>query len=190
MNVFIVVLTPVLSIAFVLADPFIKVLLTDKWIEVVPFFRILCVTSLLFPVHLYNLHIINVKGRSDLNLRLEIIKVVLSAIVLIAAMQFGMYALLYASVFMSIICVFINSAYSKMFIDYGIMSQLKDISPIVLYGMLASISVWMLNSMVLNNASDIFKLVAGVIVGSATYLSILYLVNPAFFSIIKKLRHD
>jgi teichuronic acid exporter len=185
-----VLLTPVLSIAFVLAEPFINVLLSNKWIEVVPYFRILCITSLLFPVHVFNLHIINVKGRSDLNLKLEIIKVTLSASVLICAMQFGMYALLYANVALSIVSLFINSAYSKMFIDYGIFSQLRDITPIVFYGVLASIFVWFLNSMALTNASDIIKLVAGVIVGLATYLIILYFANPAFFTIIKKLRHD
>jgi O-antigen/teichoic acid export membrane protein len=185
-----VFLTPVLAIAFVLADPFVKVLFTEKWNDVIPYFRILIVTSLLFPVQVFNLHIINVKGRSDLNLKLEIIKVTLSATILIAAMQYGMYALLYGNVLLAIIGIFINSVYSKMFIGYGIFSQLRDIMPIMFYGFLAAGAVWLLNATVLNGAPDIYQLLVGAAFGSVVYLVLLYLIKPEIFSFIKKIRHD
>ncbi len=96
------VVTPVLIFLAVLAEPVFVFLFTEKWLPAVPYFQILCMTGILFPLHSYNLSILNVKGRSDLFLKLEVIKKVIIVITIIIAIPFGILALLYGQVIISL----------------------------------------------------------------------------------------
>ena len=73
MKMVIFIIAPVLMIMGVLAEPLFRFLFTEKWLPAVPYFQILCINGVLFPLHSYNLNILSVKGRSDLILRLEIV---------------------------------------------------------------------------------------------------------------------
>ena len=188
MQVSFLFLTPILMMAFVMADSFVMVLLTERWIEVVPYFRILCITGILFPLQVFNLHIINVKGRSDLNLKLEIVKVILNISILYIAMQSGIYALLYGNVILSILGVFINSTYSKMFIDYSIFSQIRDVAIIVMYALIASLCSYFVIKFFLSGAADIFKLLVGTFSGSIIYVSFFYFTNSELLTTFKQIR--
>ncbi len=80
-------ISPVLIFLAVLAEPVFVFLFTEKWLPAVPYFQILCVTGILFPLHSYNLSILNVKGRSDLFLKLEVIKKMIIVITIIIAIH-------------------------------------------------------------------------------------------------------
>ena len=75
----------------VLATPLFRFLFTEKWLPAVPYFQILCLAGILYPLHSYNLNILNVKGRSDLFLKLEIIKKVLVVLTMIMITSFWNY---------------------------------------------------------------------------------------------------
>src|SRR5690606_35176464 len=66
-------LTPLLMLLTVIAEPFIRLLLTEKWLPAVPYFQILCIAGIMYPVNRYNLNILKVKGRSDLRMNLEMV---------------------------------------------------------------------------------------------------------------------
>ena len=128
MNVYI--LAPLLMVAGVLATPLFRFLFTEKWLPAVPYFQILLITGILYPIHSFNLNILNVKGRSDLFLTLEIVKKALIVLTIIIAINYGIYGLLYARVFTSVVSFFINTHYSGKFVNYNAWEQIRDIIPI------------------------------------------------------------
>lgn len=122
---------PILILLALVAHPLIELLLTEKWLPSVPYFQILCLAGILYPLHAYNLNILKVKGRSAQFLKLEIIKKVLGVIGIICVIPFGIYGLLYYQFFFTIVAYYINSIYSGRLINYPIREQLYDISPIL-----------------------------------------------------------
>ena len=171
MNIF--VLAPVLMTAGVLATPLFRFLLTDKWLPAVPYFQILLITGLLYPIHAFNLNILNVKGRSDLFLKLEIVKKLLVTFAIIIALNFGIYGLLWSSVATSILAFFINTHYSGRLINYSAWEQIKDIIPLILLSVIVGISVYFFDRLIVNY-SDFVRLFAGSLLSIMLYLCLSY----------------
>ena len=132
MKIVVYVIAPVLVFSAVLAIPIFRFLLTEKWLPAVPYFRILCVAGILSPIEMYNVNILMVKGRSDLMLKLTIMKNVLLAIGILIGIQFGIYGLLYAQVALSLISFLMNAHYTNKYINYTAIEQLRDLVPIFL----------------------------------------------------------
>ena len=120
---------PILVALCVLAEPLFRILLTEKWLPAVPYFQILCIAGIMYPLHSYNLNILKVKGRSDLFLKLEVIKKVVCVIGIIFVIPFGIYGLLYFQLGYSFVGYYINSSYSGKIIDYSIGEQIQDLFP-------------------------------------------------------------
>ena len=169
------VITPILIILATLAEPTFRFLFKEKWLPAVPYFQILCVTGLLFPLHSYNLTILNIKGRSDLFLKLEAIKKLIIIIVIVLAIPFGILALLYGQVIVSLLAFFINARYTKKFMNYSGWQQIKDVFPILITAALSGGIVFVLDQFVLINQLDIIRIVLGGIAGSAAYLSFAFI---------------
>jgi O-antigen/teichoic acid export membrane protein len=123
---------PVLIFLFLIAQPLFHFLLTDKWLQAVPYFKILCISGIMYPLHAYNLNILKVMGKSGLFLKLEIIKKVLSVAGILAFISFGIYGLLYFQLFFNLVAYYINSMYSGRLIRYPVHEQIEDILPILL----------------------------------------------------------
>ncbi len=113
------------------ANSLIPFLFGSNWIPSIPYFQILCFSTILFPLHAINLNILQVKGRSDLFLKLEIIKKTIGVAFITLAIIFnwGIIGLLLTGVVSSILSFFINSYYSKKILQYSTLSQIKDILP-------------------------------------------------------------
>ncbi len=139
MQMVIYLVAPTLVLMAVLAEPLFRFLFTEKWLPAVPYFRILCLNGILYPIHAYNLQILNVKGRSDLFLRLEIIKKLLVIFVLFFSFQFAIYGLLVGGVITSILAFFINTHFSGKFINYSTWEQIKDLLPILILSALVGL---------------------------------------------------
>lgn len=141
-------IAPLLTVGGLLAAPLFRVVLTEKWLPAVPYFQILCIVGIMYPLHAYNLNILKVKGRTDLFLKLEIIKKTLLAVVIIISVNFGIYGLLWGQVIINFFTLFINGWYSGALIDYKVHKQLMDIAPIFAIALLAGIpSFFLYNSM-------------------------------------------
>ena len=188
MQMVIFIITPCLILMSVLAEPLFTFVFTEKWLPSVPYFQILCVNGILYPLHSYNLQILNVKGRSDLFLRLEVIKKIIMAIVILISFNFGIYGLLYGSILSSIICFFINSYYSGKFLDYSSFNQIKDFSPIILIGLITGFTIYHIDQyFVTYMISDIVRLFLGSIIGLVTYLFLSYLFRISSISELKNI---
>ncbi|WP_069660295.1 lipopolysaccharide biosynthesis protein [Arcticibacter eurypsychrophilus] len=118
-----------LVLLYVIAEPLFRFLITDRWLPAVPYFKILCIAGILYPLHAYNLNILKVKGRSDLLLKLEGIKKTISIAGIFCVIPFGIYGLLYFQLLFNVVACYINSFYSGKMINYPVKEQLKDILP-------------------------------------------------------------
>ncbi len=178
LNIFL--LAPTLVIGGVLAEPLFRFLFTEKWLPAVPYFQILLVAGLLYPIHAFNLNILTVKGRSDLFLRLEIIKKTLVALTIFIAIRYGVTGLLYGSVLVSVLAFLINTHYSGKFIAYGAWEQLKDIALILVLALVTGLLVYgtvQYTKEVLSN--DFLILTINSLIGFTFYVSLSYLLKIA-----------
>jgi len=169
MKMVIFIIAPILMILAVLAEPMFRFLFTEKWLPAVPYFQILCVNGVLFPLHSYNLNILSVKGRSDLILRLEVIKKTLLVVILAASFKFGMFGLLWGQVLFSSVALFINSYVSGKFISYFIWEQLQDIAPIVFLTAAMGVFVYIMDLQLLSY-NDWLRLMIGGVGGSLFFI--------------------
>lgn len=161
-------LCPMLVFAGVLAEPLFRFVLTEKWVPAVPFFQILCIVGIVYPLNGYNLNIINVKGRSDLYLKLAIVKRVLALIGIIIAIPLGIWMLIVFQSLNTIIAYFLNAYFSGKFINYPIKEQLKDILPIILLSVFVGCLVYLID-LRLSNAYDWVRVLIGFSIGVGLY---------------------
>lgn len=172
MQMVLFITTPTLIFMGILAEPLFRLLFTEKWLPAVPYFQILCLNGILYPIHSYNLQILMVKGRSDLFLKLEIIKKILTILAIIVSFQYGIYGLLYGSVVTSIIAFFINTHYSGKFLDYSAWQQVKDIFPIISITMTAGVIVLVADLIFKHYYfNDFIRLIVGSILGVSLYIA-------------------
>ena len=107
----------------------IYVLIGEQWLGCVPMLQIICTYAMLYPLHALNLNVLQVQGRSDLFLKLEIIKKFIAIGPLLLGIFVGIYWMLAGSLFISLISYYLNAYYSGDFLNYSIKEQVKDILP-------------------------------------------------------------
>jgi O-antigen/teichoic acid export membrane protein len=186
MQLVLFVITPIIVLMGLLAKPLVVLLFTDKWLPVVPIFQIICFTGILYPIHLYNLIVLQVKGRSDLFLKLEVFKKVLSAVILIITFFYGFYALLWGQLAFSIIALLINTFYAGKMLEYNMLQQIKDISPIFIFAIMMGIITFGVDSLLVTQ-SNIIRLILGSLSGGLIYLSVAYMFKFQSIQDIKNL---
>ncbi len=118
---------PMMIGLLVISRPLILVLLTPKWEEAVIFLQLLSLGGLLFPINLINLNVIQALGRSDLNLRIEIIKKVLTVLNIAITWRWGIAAMIIGMIFLTVVAVYLNSYYTKRLIGYSTFEQCRDV---------------------------------------------------------------
>ncbi|MBR4287503.1 MAG: lipopolysaccharide biosynthesis protein [Clostridia bacterium] len=148
------VLMPLLAGLSAVAKPFVIILLTDKWAESIPLMQILAFSFVFAPVELENLQAIKAIGRSDIALKVEIIKKVVGVAILIASIPFGVTAIAVGMVISTTLSAIINAIPNKKLLGYTFKMQLKDILPslimsLVMFGAvypisLLNINVWLM----------------------------------------------
>lgn len=115
-----------MGLAFV-ARPFINLLLTEKWLGCVVYLQIYCFILAFMPIHAANLQAIKAMGRSDIFLKLEIIKKIIGISFLLVSMRFGVLAIAASSMISTVIASFVNAYPNKKLINYGYTEQIKDL---------------------------------------------------------------
>ncbi len=111
------------------AKPLIITLIGIKWMQSIPYLQLLCFALVLYPLQSLNLNLLNVKGRSDLFLKLEVIKKIAIVPIIFIGIFYGIEALIIGIIVHSFFAYFINTYYTGKLIDYGIFEQIKDIFP-------------------------------------------------------------
>lgn len=161
------VVFPIMVGMSALAHPLVVALVTDKWAQCVPYLQIICFASMWYPIHAINLNLLQVKGRSDLFLRLEIIKKVIITIAIFCSVPFGIMGICIGSVCTSLFCLVINTYYTGKLINVGFVKQMMDLSPTLLLSLMMGALVYF-SSYLFSN--DIAKLAICIPIGIAFYL--------------------
>ena len=156
-----------IGLAFI-ASPVIKLLLTEKWLPCVPYLRIFCITFLFYPIHSSNLNAIKAMGRSDLILKLEIIKKCVGVVTIIICIKWGVMAMAYSFLVTSVLSQIINSWPNKRLLDYSYLEQLKDIMPSILMSVVMGCVIALYN---LLGLPLIIQIILQVVTGAAVYLA-------------------
>jgi len=125
------------------AKSLILTLIGEKWLQSVVYLQLLCFSMMFYPLHALNLNMLNVMGRSDLFLRLEIIKKILVIPVILTGIVWGIVPMLIGMIIHSFICFFLNSQYAGQLINYSAIEQIRDIVPSFLIVAVVGIIIYM-----------------------------------------------
>lgn len=156
------------------AKPIILLLLTDKWIECIPLMQIYCFSFLPNGLILINLNLLYVKGRSDLALRMEIIKKVIMFSVLLVMMFFGLKAICYGLIINAFIDLYFSSFYTKKILNYSLWQQLKSILPYFLVSLVILVEAHFISFLI---ASNLISLIVSMIVCTLSYWGLSHILN-------------
>ena len=127
-----------------------------------------------YPIHAINLNLLQVKGRSDYFLKLEVIKKVLGVVVLCVTVPLGLVAMCYGRIFTSVVCLGLNTYYTKTIIGYGFADQMRDLAHVLIHALVMYALVWL----VVQCLPGLWlQLIAVTLVGMAYYLLGAYLMK-------------
>ena len=115
-----------------IGTPLVRLILTEKWLPCVPYLQIFCVSMLFFPIHTANLNAIKALGRSDLFLKLEILKKVIGIALILITMHISVLAMALSTLVNSLICQLINTWPNRKLLNYSYGNQIRDILPNIL----------------------------------------------------------
>lgn len=161
------IMAPLMVGLAVCAEPVVDLVLTAKWLPCVPFLRIFCFTYAFYPIHTANLNAIKAMGRSDLFLKLEIIKKVVGLIALVSTMWFGVMAMAYSLLVTSVLSQIINSWPNRKLLSYSYINQIKDILPALGLAVFMGVCVYLVQ---LIRLGDILTLLIQVPLGAIIYI--------------------
>ncbi|MCI2779499.1 lipopolysaccharide biosynthesis protein [Clostridium perfringens] len=160
------IIFPIMIGLAVIAEPLVRILLTDKWLPCVPFMQIFCISYALWPIHTANLQAINALGYSNVFLKLEIVKKIIGTIILVISLFYGVYAIAIGTLISGVISTFINSYPNIKILNYSYFEQIKDIVPSLLISIFMGTITYFLKFLWLG---DILTLTIQILVGIFSY---------------------
>ena len=168
------VVFPLMVMLAAVAAPLIRVMITSKWDGCVGFLQILSLAMMWYPIHAINLNLLQVKGRSDLFLRLEIYKKILGVLILICTIPLGVTAMCWGLVVGSVFSLVMNTYYTGKLIKVGFFIQMKDLLPTLVNSVImGGIAYYIVN----NIDSSIISLIAACSMATAFYFTTSYLLK-------------
>jgi len=153
-----------------IAKPLVLTLIGDKWLPAVIYLQMLCLVGMFYPLHALNLNMLQVQGRSDLFLRLEIIKKILAIPIIIVGIMFGIKIMIIGMILMNFISYYLNSYWSGRYIGYSTGEQVKDIFPSFILGSVVALSVFAVGYLI--DISNPLKLIIQIVIGGVLFIGI------------------
>ena len=125
----------------VVAEPLVVTLFGEKWLPSVPILKVLCLSGVLWPLHVINLNVLIAQGHSNLFFRIEIIKKIVGVSAIIFASAYGLMAIAWSQLAVSVVCFLINAHYTGVLINYSAWHQTLDLIPYLIVGVSMSLVV-------------------------------------------------
>lgn len=173
------IIFPIMIGLIVMAKSLTLLVLTEKWLPMVPMLQILCIDWMSDHICSINLNVLYVKGRSDLALRLEIVKKTLAIIIFFISLYWGIIGVCWGRVIYGVIAVYLNSYYTKRLIDISICQQLKDILIPLGQSLSMGIVVVVVSNMI--HVSLVLNLIFSILIGALSYLGIIALTGKKYY---------
>lgn len=163
-------LMPVMIGLIAIAEPLFLFLLTDKWAESIPYFQLLCIIGILFPIVVQNYNLLRIKGRTDLHLRLEIFKYIIAVTAIALTYRHGIFALIYGQITVAFISHFVVSYFVGRLVNYTLIDQMKAIFPHAVTSILMGIIVYLAGKLPIE--SNFLTFTIQIIIGITFYFII------------------
>ncbi len=180
-----VVSFPVMIGLAVVARPLVHVVLTQKWCPSVPYLQLLCVVGLFIPLQVVNMNVLKAQGRSDLFLRIEIVKKALVVVAIAVTWQWGITAMIYGQIVTSLISYCLNGYLSGQLLSYRLSEQFWDFFPYLLVACLMGIGVYAIGCLPFK--SELWVLTVQVITGGVLYCALCRMARLSAFMEMKSL---
>lgn len=126
------------------SEPLIYTLIGSKWHEAATYLPLICISMSLYPLHAINLNILQVLGRSDIFLYLEILKKIVGIVPIVIGIFCGIYYMLLASILTGVISLYLNTWYTGKTLNYSFWKQLRDITPSYFTALVIALAVYFL----------------------------------------------
>lgn len=173
-----------MSVLAALSKPLVIFFLTDKWLPCVSIMMLLCFSFMFSFVNTINLSLLQVKGRSDLFLKLEIAKKAVSIIMILLSAPWGIMAMCWSIVIYTQIAIFINTYYTGRLFHLGYREQLADFLPYFILALIANIPAYMLTY---TSLSAGIQLVLGTLISLSVYISLLKIKHDEMYFLVKRI---
>ena len=177
------------------AEPVVVTLIGKQWLPAVPMLQIICLQMMLYPLHALNLNMLQIQGRSDLFLKLEIIKKIIAIGPLLLGVFIGVYWMLIGSVCIGFFAYYLNARYSGTFLGYSIKEQITDILPSFGIALMMALVVYAISFI---DLSSILLLFIQLVVG--TFITLFFCesfkleeykeIKGVVFSMLSKLKNN
>lgn len=165
---------PIMILMSALSEPLIILLVTEKWADCIPVLQIMCFTYMFQPVHILNVNLLQVLGRPDLTLKLEIISKCVFPFIIIIAISHGLIVLCLTDLFITMVALVLNTHYSGKLLRVGYFMQIKMLLPSILLSLsmmaIVLLTIYFINALLL-------KLIVGGIIGIVFYIFAAYILN-------------
>ena len=168
------VVYPLMVGLIVVAEPLVRLLLTEKWISVVPFIQIMCIANFFKPISISNWEAIKAMGYSNITLKLEIFKKIIDIIILLISIMFGVTGIAWGVVAFNCICVFINLYPNIKLLGYTVTEQLLDAAPTFAISIMMGAIIYLLRYIIM---PDILLLSFQFILGAIIYILLCHIIG-------------
>ena len=175
---------PLMICLCVLAKPFILVVLNEKWLSISSILSILCIAYMWYPLTALNWQLLTAKGRSDLALKAEIVGKVLSILILLLTLPFGIMVICYGIIIANVVDIIIIIYYARKITGIGYLLELRILYPIVFISLIMSGGMYVTQFLF---ANPYLQLITGVIVGGSIYLSLSFMLKLEETRVMKQI---
>lgn len=169
-------LSPILIGMYVCSYAIIIILLTDKWIECIPYLKIACIYYLFFPITTANLEALLAIGKSDISLQLTIIKRIVGVVLVFISIKFGVIAVALSDLVVVLLAVALNTIYISKYLNYSMFDQIKDVLPSYISSLLMGMGVYFIRNY-MAEPNTIIALMIQVMVGIILYIFFSLIIN-------------
>lgn len=168
------------------AEPLIVLMFTEKWLPAVPFMIMICIARAFDPIHVTNLEAILAVGKSDITLKLEIIKKTIGVILMIMTYSINIYVFVFSNIILALLSTIINSYPNMITFNYSVKQQLKDICPYLLNALVMFMATFSITFLDLNYW---LMIIIQICIGVITYVSGCVLFKfEAFYFVLDKIK--
>lgn len=158
---------PIMLGLMVVSEPLVRLILTDKWIQIVPYIQVICIRGLIAPLHTLSLSILKAKGDSRIFLRIDITKHIISTIVLFVVYRWGIMAIIYSNVALAYLFYYLNFYFAGKKMNFSFGKQLLDLLPYFILALITSVIMFF--SAYFFSSSEVLKLIVPSGIGIVIY---------------------
>lgn len=157
-----------------ISDHLIVVLLSEKWLPASDMLKILSLAMVWYPIDALNLNLLTVKGRSDLFLKLEVIKKIFAFALVAVAIRFGITAICLTLVIYAFFEIITDTYYTGKYYGIGFFKQMKDLLPSLVLSCVMLLTIEIINYFIINHY---VALAVGLFAGALVYVGISYILK-------------